>query len=174
MKDKKHYNIKRHVDRLYWRLENGQYKPNQNDVEAINNIVDFTNDCLSNELDQNKPFQKLYIHLLGIYMNHYENVHTAQNKVHEVLGLDIRHQYKKFQEDFNLMEYKDFAKTIGLDVEKHPLSKTEEEDFEELEIIKKNKSKYLEYVFGKWDYKKITQSLNTQMVAAYQQFKNHD
>lgn len=170
----KHYNIKKHVDRLYWRFSNGKFTPNQNDVEALNNIVDFTNDCLSLELDQNKPYQKLYIHLLGVYFNHYKNIHTAQGKVHEVLGLHIDYQYQKFAEDFNREELSQFLESIGVDVEKHPLAKAKEQDVKELEAVKENKDKWLKFLDGQWDYKKIKQSLNTQLVSAYNQFKNED
>lgn len=170
----KHYNIQKHIQRLYWRLGNGSFTPNQNDVEAVDNLTDFINDCISQELDQNKPYQKLYIHLLGIYFNHYKNIHTAQSKVHEVLGLHIDYQYQKFTDDFNQVELEQFLESIGIEAGKHPMEFTDEKQAENLEAVKENKDKWLKFLQGKWDYKKVKQSLNTQLVSAYNQFKSED
>ena len=170
----KHYNLKKAFNRLYWRFGNQkEFKPNQNDLDAVNTIADFVNTAIKDEVDNNKPYVKVYIHLLKVYLNHYKDIQVAQRKVHQILDMPLEYQYKEFANDFNLVEFDNYCENKGIDAGKHPMLMDDSEMENNLKKFE-DKTELLDYIQGRFSLEKIKKSLNTQVVASYNQYKDND
>lgn len=61
---KKKLNIKDSIQRMTWRFGQGKaFKPNENDVEALNEIINFYNEKTSTIQFSQEPFAKMYLYL---------------------------------------------------------------------------------------------------------------
>ncbi len=65
------YNIEKAVQRIGWRMKQGHWNFNENDVTAFNLIVDYVEGHQKKLFDQHEMFAKLYIHIYGHYLMKY-------------------------------------------------------------------------------------------------------
>lgn len=94
------------VQRLKWRLSgNTSFKPNQNDVEAFNRIIEWISSQKEITLLNDTLFAKLYIERLTNEIR--ENKSTVfsvinQKEVSRVLSMPIELFYKAFHQDLHV------------------------------------------------------------------------
>jgi len=111
-----------------------QNKPNATDVEAFNKIVWFVNESIETNPNKNICFAKLYIYNLIHYVKYYQSIDIAQQKLHQVLDLDIESLYSDLMNELNNTELSEICKMGVLDF---PLLKQGIETFD-LETTKAN------------------------------------
>lgn len=66
--------INKAMQRIGWRLSDPKgFKPNQNDVDSYNYIVDHVEDKQSYQLSRHELFAKMYIFVFGELIRHYKS-----------------------------------------------------------------------------------------------------
>lgn len=111
-----------------------QNKPNATDVEAFNKLLWFVNESIETNPNKNICFAKLYIYNLIHYVKFYQSIDIAQQKLHQVLDLDIDSLYIDLMNELNNTELSELCKKGVLDF---PLLKQGIETFD-IETTKQN------------------------------------
>ena len=111
-----------------------QNKPNATDVEAFNKLLWFVNESIETNPNKNICFAKLYIYNLIHYVKFYQSIDIAQQKLHQVLDLDIESLYIDLMNELNNTELSELCKKGVLDF---PLLKQGIETFD-IETTKQN------------------------------------
>jgi hypothetical protein len=163
--------IEKAMQRIVWRVSNGQHTPNQNDVEAVTVVAEWINRQKTQELQQNKIFAKMYVYCFINELQFYQGLKFAQKKLHEILQTPLSQLYNTFAERLNLIELNNLKKEIGLS-EAHPLTMTENEIEKEAVLIKENAEAIQIHVLGVWTPEKIEKGLNNQISEAINKYKN--
>lgn len=163
--------IEKNVERMFWRLSNGSFTPNQNDLKAMTEIVEWINRQKEQTLKENYMFAKLYCMQFIQEIEYYKDINFAQRNLHEMLEKSVVEHYDRFHEKLNFVELMKYSKNIGLSV-KHPAFVNAEEQEIDKRILKENEKEYIEYVNGIWSYEKVQKSLNNQMTEAINRYKN--
>lgn len=163
--------IEKAMNRLFWRFGNGQFKPNQADIDSLKFMAEWINREKEKELQQNTIFAKLYVYNFIREIEFYKDIKFAQKNIHEILLKPLKDIYNSFHKYLNGYENNKYLKSIGIkDI--HPvLMKDEEIDREKL-IIEDNQEEVIKYLFGIWDKEKVDQSLNNQISEAINRYKN--
>jgi hypothetical protein len=97
------------LNRLLYTIKN-QNKPNATDGEAFNKIAWFISESVEQNPNKNICFAKLYIFNLIHYIKYYQSIDLAQQKLHEVLDLDIESLYIDLMNELNNTELWDLIK----------------------------------------------------------------
>lgn len=156
--------INQAVQRFRWRLTNG-WKPNETDLEAFNTIVEFVNNQHKNQLPKNELFAKLYIHLYGKLLNHYNATvfdPEPQKELNRILDRPIENIIEDFRQSLNLSELYQVFQEKGIEV-KHPILKTDEQKKREAQSITIQE-------LPEWTYEDVKNQLETQINLALNQY----
>jgi len=94
-----------------------QNKPNAVDAEAFNKILWFVNESIETNPNKNICFAKLYIYNLIHYVKYYQSIDIAQQKLHQVLDLDIESLYSDLMHELNNTMLYSLTKTGVTDVQ---------------------------------------------------------
>ena len=87
-----------------------QNKPNGTDAEAFNKLLWFVNESIEQNPNKNICFAKLYIYNLMHYIKYYQSMDIAQQKLHEVLDLNIESLYTELMNEMNNTELSELCK----------------------------------------------------------------
>jgi hypothetical protein len=101
--------VKEALSRLLYTIKN-QNKPNATDAEAFNKIAWFVNESIEQNPNKNICFAKLYIYNLMHYVKYYQSIDIAQEKLHQVLDLDIESLYTELMNELNNTELSELCK----------------------------------------------------------------
>ncbi len=100
--------ITKSVQRIGWRFSQGKpFQPNQNDIEAYNDIVDYVGINQKETIVDNVLFTKMYIYLLGEFLNYYGttvNDPILQKELHKILDSDMSSLIEQFRSKANHQE----------------------------------------------------------------------
>jgi hypothetical protein len=107
--------VKEALSRLAFTIQN-QNKPNVTDAEALNKIVWFVNESIEMNPNKNICFAKLYIYNLIHYIKYYQSLDVSQQKLNQVLDLDIESLYTDLMHELNNTELYSLTKTSVTDV----------------------------------------------------------
>lgn len=163
--------IEKAMQRLFWRMGNGQFTPNKNDFDALKEVAEWINREKQRELQENTIFAKMYVYCFIHEIEFYKDIDIAQKRIHDILKQPITIRYNEFLKTINNHELDKFRKSIGLK-DKHPLERTAEEDLEQNSIISNNSELLEKYFLGVWDYTESSESLNNQITEAINNYKN--
>lgn len=87
-------NISKSIQRLKWRFTSGkQFLPNENDIEALNEIIEYCGIKEKQQLIDNQLFGKMYIYLYWQFMIYYKCSFVdeiPQKELHKLLNKDLR------------------------------------------------------------------------------------
>ena len=114
-------NINKAIEHFKWSLQN-KWKPTETDVEAINSIIKFTKEKHEKQYNDNQLFGKLYIYVLGEYINFYKSSVQSdlpQKELHKLLDRPINQIISEFTTKANDAERYLRLKEAGLSGE-HP------------------------------------------------------
>jgi hypothetical protein len=163
--------LEKNIERMFWRLSNGAFTPNQNDVKAMTEIVEWINRQKQQSIHEQYLFAKLYCHVFIQEIEYYKDTKYAQRKIHEYLKMPIINHYEVFLEKLNFYETMKFSRHIGL-CDKHPLLKTETEEQNDKDLLKQHEAEYIKHVKGIWTYEQVEKGLNNQITEAINHYKN--
>ena len=97
------------IERLSWRFgECDNIKPNQTDLNALNEVIEYIADSKKELLSQNLLFAKLYIAVYKRTMEHYDSDvldPIPQKELHRFLSKPIEWHYENFTEFLNQKEW---------------------------------------------------------------------
>lgn len=164
--------LKESIQRLQWRFSQGkQFTPNQNDIDALNKVIDYINNSVKKEINENELFAKLYVKTLTDYLTCLNNdVDASQKVISQLLNEPLINLYEKFRLRYNTYAFDNFLKENGVDFNKHPLSYTKEE-----EEINKEATKHKDwelYANGIMDISEVEMQLNWIITLTLNNFKN--
>lgn len=139
--------IKQALSHFEYKLSN-HWKPTAKDIEAYNEIVEFTESSLKNQYNDNQLFAKLYIYIYGEFLKYYEGTvmdNIPQKELHRILDKPIEQLINEFIDKHQIIElalqvpkeirylhpletrYKELQKDFNFeDVEKLPYNETED------------------------------------------------
>jgi hypothetical protein len=106
--------VKEALNRLAFTIQK-QNKPNQVDADAFNKLLWFVNESIETNPNKNICFAKLYIYNLIHYVKYYQSIDIAQEKLHQVLDLDIESLYVDLMKELNNTELWDLIKSNQTD-----------------------------------------------------------
>jgi len=163
--------IEKAMQRIVWRVSNGTYTPNQNDVDAVTEVAEWINRQKTQEVQQNRLFAKMYVYCFINELQFYQNIKFAQKKLHEILKTPLIQLYDQFKERLNLVELNNIKLSFGF-TNLHPLIVSEEQKDKEAQLMKENSEVMQKYLFGIWTPEKIENGLNNQISEAINHYKN--
>ena len=70
--------FKKAMQRIGWRLQQPNFKPNNEDKQAYNSIIQIIENQQKEQFKNNELFAKLYIHVYGKFISHYK---TTRNPI---------------------------------------------------------------------------------------------
>ncbi|MDP2687790.1 MAG: hypothetical protein Q8O62_11245 [Aequorivita sp.] len=160
----KKINIKAAVQRLSWRLGNGKFQPNENDIDALNFIINWINTEKSEMIRDNILLAKCYTRLLMYETLYYKDVKQSSIQLNKALTeLPIETFYDEFASRLNDLEYNSFLQSKGMTM-KHPALKSDIDRAAEAKLIEDNYKEFEQYVLkGKWTSEQVYSSLNNQI-----------
>jgi hypothetical protein len=164
--------LEANIKRLFWRMGNGKFEPNDKDVKALTEVTEWINRQKEEELKRNTIFAKLYVKAFFEEIQKYKDPQFAQYALHSHLQKPLETIYLEFENNLNSFEFELFCEKMGIKMGEHPLQTPEEQKEFEMEIIKSNESEYLKLVQGKWTTDKIFKALNNQITETINKFKN--
>ena len=144
--------IKKAVERITWRLNNG-WKANENDIEAINFIVDYVNTTSNKTIQNNELTAKLYIFAYSQFLKRYNATvfdDIPRKELNKMLSKPLGLYYEKFKNDLNTTELYQHFQEHNIEIN-HPMLMTEEEK-EKIKII------------DVWDYETVKENLERDIV----------
>ena len=164
--------LEANINRLFWRMGNGKFEPNDKDVKALTEVTEWINRQKEQEIKTNQLFAKLYVKAFFEDIEKYGDAKFAQYSLHSHLRKPLETIFKEFETNLNDYEFKMFCDKMGIELGQHPALEPEEKKEKEMEIVKANEADFLKLVNGKWDSDKITKALNNQITEAINNFKN--
>ena len=112
--------INKAIQHFQFKFKNN-WNPTEKDIEAYNQIVEFTEAKLKQQYNENQLFAKLYISFYGELIKYYDTTvfdNTPQKALHKILDTPIETIIQKFLDKANLQEQTiEHRKTNGI---KHP------------------------------------------------------
>lgn len=103
-------NIEKQLQRIAWRFGEGKkFQPNQNDIEAYNDIAEYIDQKQRQQIIDNQLFGKLYIFIYREFVRHYQATvmdEIPQKELHKILARDLRLLVNEVKDDLNMFELK--------------------------------------------------------------------
>lgn len=161
--------LKNAIDRLYWRLKNGTWNPNQTDVDAVNELVTYVNNSKKQDIKENILFTKMYCYLFTILTDKYKDPNTAQQELHRILNTKTLNLYENYRSVLNTLEFEKFCNLLDIETD-HLKPMSESYEAEQIKIISENKEQFLKHSKGLWEFEEIRIKLNDQISEAYNKF----
>jgi len=169
---KKITTIERAMEQFAYRLQNGRYEPNQNDVDAFKFVAEWINREKEKEINQHLLFAKLFCLVFSQEVKFYDgDFKFAQKKMHDYLKHPIQHYYDIFLKEINDVAMNKFIKSIGIS-DKHPALVTDSEELKEKEILANHTEEIEKYFNGVFEEDKVYQSLNNTISEFINLYKN--
>tara|TARA_R110000796_G_scaffold51740_1_gene122099 strand:- start:671 stop:1141 length:471 start_codon:yes stop_codon:yes gene_type:complete len=148
----------KNLNRLIYTISN-QNKPNQLDVEALNNVIKYYNDERKRTLTNNKLFAKLFVGVFkGDLIKSNGNYKLSLDTLKMMLKIDIEEHYNGFHNEINQIEFEKLCDYLEI-----PEVKTLSDDQKKDIIIEDNKE-LLYKVLDKYSKEKVYDRLNNLMI----------
>jgi len=153
-----------------------QNKPNQNDAEALNEILNILNLEQQKTNQENLLFAKLYAFILCELLHHYVDIDFANKQINKVLSEPMEFRIENLKRSLKFMELQNYFKQKEI-LDPFLKGKT----IDELEELRKRHEKKLPKLdpieFAKcgnnWDLETVKYQLETQINLSLQNFKNY-
>lgn len=161
--------LKEAIQRLSFTVSK-QNKPNATDAEALNKILEYLNNSIKREVNENEMFAKLYVYLLFNEVIFYKgDVDMSQAKINNVLKQPLIDLYENFRISFNAIALNNFLHENGLS-EKHPLQYNKDEEAHNKELT--NHKDWEMYAKGVLEADENEMQLNWLITLTLNKFKN--
>ncbi len=129
--------VSKDIDRLKYTFSKGN-KINQNDIKALNGIIEYVNLEKERQLNNYQLFAKLYISAFTneIYKTK-GNYQLIADSLRMTLKKPLEGIYNDFHQQMNETEFENISKVLGLS-DKHPVLRTDKENESDKKIISEN------------------------------------
>lgn len=91
------------IKRLSWRFSQQKaFKPNENDINALNDVIKHLNESDKKQINDNRLFAKLYIYNLTETIRKFESTifeKEIQKSLHKLLDYDLEYFYTAFHRE---------------------------------------------------------------------------
>lgn len=165
--------IEKSLQRLHWRISSDKsFKPNENDAQALNEIIEWVNSQKEKTLQENRLFAKLYVLYFGQLLGHYKDIQMAQKELHRSLSDKLLNHVEWFRMFFNQLTSENFNRSIGLS-DKPWYFQSDEEKAREKEILQEHQEQFMKHI-NMWSIEKMSASLSNQITECINKFKNYD
>lgn len=118
------FNLDKAIQRIAWRFSSDKsFKPNENDIDSVNCLIDWVNRQRSETIKNNQLFGKLYIYLLNQGIRHYEATvfdSIPKKELSSILNLPLANFYTAFHKELHsnqIIKLTDKFKEDGLQIE---------------------------------------------------------
>ena len=102
---KNNYNIEKAIQRISWRFTSDKpFKPNENDIESVNCLIDWINRQTSETINNNQLFAKLYIYHLNQTIRYFQTTifeDIPQKDLSKILDLPLKNFYIAFHKELH-------------------------------------------------------------------------
>jgi hypothetical protein len=174
------YNIEKAMEQMAYRLQNGKYEPNQNDLDAFKFMAEWINREKAKEITQNILFAKLFCHTFAQEVEYYKgDFKFAQAIIHEYLKHPIEFYYDKFVKKINDCASNQFIGSLGnqhtslgykMGVEQ--IGYSEDDKKVNSKIILDNQIEIEKHFLGIYEEDKVYASLNNTITEFINKYKN--
>ena len=170
--------ITKALERLSWRFS--QRKPfiaNQNDINALNQVIEYCDKKQSEQIQNYQLFAKLYVYLYGQFLDYYKTTvfdPIPQKELHKILDKSLWFLIEEFTQTLNESERYGFMTEAGVDMNKHPLTVPESDKKQQVAALNKmlQDNKNMEIFKGQaWSVEDVKENLETQINAAINAFE---
>lgn len=121
---KNKYNLDKAINRIAWRFTHDKaFKPNENDIDSVNCLIDWINRQRSESVKNNQLFAKLYIYFLNQGIRYYESTvfdDIPKKELSNILNLPLANFYTAFHKEIHsnqIIKITDKFKEDGLQIE---------------------------------------------------------
>src|SRR5690606_4469127 len=90
---------------------------NQNDLEAVNELVTYINNSKKQDIRDNILFTKMYVFCFTIFLEKYNCPNLAQNELHRIISKPTLSLYDEFFKLLNRIEFEGFCDLMGIKLE---------------------------------------------------------
>jgi len=161
--------LKEAIQRLSFTVSK-QNKPNSTDAEALNKIMEYVNNSIKKEVNENELFAKLYVYSLIKETVFYKgDIDMAQKRINEVLRKSLYSIYESHRDNFNAISFNNYLHENGLS-DKHPFCYNEAETETNKELTKLKDWKV--YANGILEPEENEMQLNWLITLTINNFKN--
>jgi len=171
-------NIKKAINKITWRIGGNGWKATQNDVDAINFIIDFVNVKHKEQINNHQLFAKLYIYVYGQFLKHYNATvfdKIPEQELHKLLERPIDQFIEDFKNQLNSSELYSLQDELGLS-NSHPATRTQKEkdnDSKILDQVLNNKESLEAFMGDPFDYELVKENLEAQINNAINIYRNN-
>lgn len=154
--------IEKAVNRIRWRLNGNGWKANENDVEAINKIIEYVNCKEKEQFNSHELFSKLYIHVYADFRRKYA---TPIKELHQLLEQPLSVHIQRFTSKLNDIEVENLFDDLKLS-KNHPATIPQEIKDKETDVLKealKDKEVENKLFRNVWSPKRVQELLSTQI-----------
>jgi len=157
--------LKEAIKRIGFTISNTN-KPNENDAEAYNIILEHLQKSEKETINKNLLFAKLYTFLLENLVTNYNDVTFANKELNKILSEPIN-----LRVEFLLMRLKhsELTKIVSDPI---LLSKSPEDVLQKLKEYPKLAKEFI-HLWDYWDKDNVVSHLNTNINLSIQNFKNN-
>lgn len=158
--------IEKAFEWLFKRFTTQTIKPCTFDIDCIKFLAEWANREKEKNKQENILFAKLYCYVFIQEIQHYKDINFAQKSMHDLLSMPLELHYKTFAQKLNDFEFNQYLKSIGINPEEMHF-KESKEDIERLK-----EAKYFFDNVNKWDFEKVSKSLNNQITESINRYDN--
>ena len=129
--------FKKAMQRIGWRLQQPTFKPNNEDKQAYNAIVQVIESQQKQQFKNHELFAKLYIHIYGKFISHYKTTVldvVPRKELHKILETPMSILIEKFTKEMNDSELYTLMEKSNIKID-HPAFKNEHEKKEDAQKI---------------------------------------
>lgn len=167
-------NVEKGLGRFSWRFKNGNFTPNQNDINALNGIIQWVNDQRKITLNQNHLFAKLYIYYFNEYLDKYQaSVFSdiPQKELSKLLDTPLQLFYQAFVDSLNQNNIYQVMIDNKISMT-HPWERTKEEEVSDrLGLKNMSKADREKMTSMPWKYDEVEYQLNKMVTEAINRFQ---
>ena len=155
---------------MVWRFQNfDNIYVNNNDVEALNTLVDYFNEFENNRFKNNIPFAKLYAFTIGELLNRYDTTidnPIVHQEINRILRNPFEHIAEKIASEMNFRLRYRLLEAAGCDLNKHPAAVpllAREQTLSNLEKLLQHESNKNFFLGDAWTSKEIEEGIKYQL-----------
>ena len=162
------------IKRLAYTIAN-KNKPNENDAEAINKIIEWFNLSNQKAVNDNLLFAKLYIFVLKDLANYYKSIDAANKVICESLSNPITFHIETLKQSLNHLEMDLYLQSLNLEPtwgNGLHLNEIRANELSNSETLKKVDTKLFLETLETWDNDSVIAHLNYSVNELFKKYQN--